>query len=95
MARGYCSNRSLNPLSVLGLVGHEVSEALGTKLQGQGNRNSYGNSKEFMTGRRQLRTLSQFKKFNAAGFVVGAGAISFQVGAQGYCRVECVGTGEQ
>lgn len=80
---------ALNPLSLSGIVGNEVAEALDTELQKQGNRNSYGNSKQFQTGQRQLRTLSQFRKFNAASLILGAGAIGFQLGAQGYCRVEC------
>ncbi len=85
---------ALNPLSVSGLVGNEVAEVLDTELQKQGNRNSYGNTKEFRSGRRQLKTLSQFRKFNAASLVIGAGAIGFQLGAQGYCRVECTSFGD-
>ena len=65
-----------------------------SELQKQGNRNSYGNNKQFQAGRRQLKMLSQFRKFNAASLVLGAGAIGFQLGAQGYCRVECADFGE-
>lgn len=85
---------ALNPLSVSGLVGNEVAEVLDTELQKQGNRNSYGDGKQFRTGQRQLRTLAQFRKFNAASLVVGSGAIGFQLGAQGNCRFQCTNFGE-
>ena len=70
-------------------MGNEVGEILEDELQKQGNRNSYGNAKEFRRGQRQLKTLQQFKVFTRVTGVLGAGAVGFQVGAQGYCRVQC------
>ena len=84
----------LNPLSVSGLLGNEVTNTLESEIQKQGTRNLYGNSREYKTGQRQLKTLSQFRKFNIASLVLGAGALGFQVGAQGYCRVSCMGAVE-
>ncbi|MCB1696251.1 MAG: hypothetical protein KDI34_08470 [Halioglobus sp.] len=85
----YETAESLNPFSIGGLVGNEVGEILEDELQKQGNRNSYGNAKEFRRGQRQLKTLQQFKVFTRVTGVLGAGAVGFQVGAQGYCRVQC------
>lgn len=73
-----------------GFAENEISGCLDSSLQRQANRNSYGNSRSYHSGRRQLRTLYQFRKFNAASLVVGVGAATFQGGAQAYCSVECI-----
>ena len=88
----YETAKSLSPLSVVGAVANEVTEVLDGRLERTAVRNSYGNNREFRTAQRQLRTLSQFRKFNAANAVIGAGAAGFQAGALGYCTVSCLDT---
>ena len=58
-------------------------EAAGIELKKHGGGRSFG------AGVRQIRTLSQFARFNAGMAVVGFGALGFQAGAQGCCRVTC------
>jgi hypothetical protein len=86
--------KDLNPLTTLGslaseLVTGEVTEILDTKLSRAANSNAWGSHAEFVKGTRQLRTLQQFRAFNAGAAVVGAGATGFQAGANAYCAVEC------
>jgi hypothetical protein len=87
----YAIASSLSPLSLQGWLTHEATTHLEDKLSQKGNRNAWGSSKgEFDKGRRQLKTLSQFKKFNGASLILGAGAAGYQLGALGYCSAECI-----
>jgi hypothetical protein len=47
------------------------------------------NSPRYYTGKRQMRLLNVFRRFNAAGAVVGVGAGFFVIGAYGNCAVRC------
>ncbi|WP_028768311.1 hypothetical protein [Shewanella fidelis] len=81
---------NLSPLSLPSFAASEFAVGVADELSNQGNRNSYGRArKQFITGERQLKTLKQFSRFNAVNAVVGAGALGFQAGAYGYCRVNC------
>ncbi|WKD50584.1 hypothetical protein [Microbulbifer spongiae] len=74
------------------MLTNEATEILSDRLSKEANRNAWSHSKEaFETGKRQLGLLKFFGRFNAAMAVAGAGAFGFQVGAVGYCSVECVG----
>lgn len=84
--------KELSPLSVASVVTNEVSELIETKLERDATRKLYGNSKDFDAGRRQLKTLAQFRKFNAGMAVIGAGALGFQAGAWVNCSINCVDT---
>ena len=80
----------LSPLSLPSFAASELATGATEELSNQGNRNSYARSrKQFNTGQRQLKTLKQFNRFNAVNAVLGAGALDFQAGAYGYCRVSC------
>jgi hypothetical protein len=71
----YVIASSLSPFSLQGWLTHEATTHLEDKLSQEGNRNAWGSSKgEFDKGRRQLKTLSQFKKFNVASLILGTGA---------------------
>ncbi|GMU74804.1 MAG: hypothetical protein AMXMBFR45_02950 [Gammaproteobacteria bacterium] len=79
-----------SPLSFTGFALDEVAEATETNLSRQANRALYGlSTRSYEKGKRLLRTLKQFRGFNAANQVLGAGALGFVVGAQGYCRFQC------
>jgi RHS repeat-associated protein len=84
---------SVSPVSVQGFLTNEAAEALHDKALREANRNAWqaSNQKAFETGMRQLSVVKLFARFNAAAAVAGAGAAGFQVGALGYCSVECVG----
>ena len=93
----YDAASAVSPLSAVS-AGYEV---LSRGLDAHGRRiatgNLYGDSpnlprgRSFGTGVRQMRTLSQFSRFNAGMAVIGVGALGFQAGAQAYCRVSCIG----
>ena len=83
----------LSPLSLISLATDEFTEYLADQLNGQANRNLYslrpgGSQQLYQTGKRQARTLMQFRRFNEAMAVVGAGAFGFVAGANAYCAVE-------
>jgi RHS repeat-associated protein len=80
---------SLNPLSAASLLTSEAAELLSGRIETTGIRNTYGNSKDWKVGTRQLKTAAQFNNFNASMAVVGSGAAGFMVGAQMYCSFEC------
>ena len=83
--------KNLSPVSAVGAVTHEATSTLDGRLSRAANTNAWGSTRaEHLTGMRQLRTLSQFRTFNAAGAVVGAGAFGFMTGANAYCAVECL-----
>jgi len=79
--------RTLNPLSAVSLANDLNSKYSSLKLRQAGARNINLNYK---VGARQLRTLGQFGRFNAAMGVVGAGAFGFWAGANGYCYLQCM-----
>ena len=86
----------LSPLSVSSVLTDEATEYLEDSLSRQANRNLYSLSpnvsqKVFATGQRQARTLMQFRRFNGAMAVVGAGAFGFVAGANAYCTVAALG----
>ena len=43
----------------------------------------------YSAGKRQMKTLAQFSRFNNAMLVAGVGATTFHLTANGYCRVSC------
>jgi RHS repeat-associated protein len=78
---------TLNPLSAVSLGNSLYSDYSAKKLKQSGLRNKHTNWK---VGKRQMRTLGQFGKFNSAMAVVGAGAFGFQLGADIYCYLQCL-----
>ncbi|MFV0477687.1 MAG: RHS repeat-associated core domain-containing protein [Parahaliea sp.] len=78
----------LDPLALLSVAANEFAEYASDRIYREGLRNI--NSGQFRTGQRQLRTLAQFSRFNAAAAVVGAGAFGFRRGAELYCAVSCL-----
>jgi hypothetical protein len=86
----------LSPLSLSSFATDEVTEYLEDSLSRQANRNLYslrlGVSQQiYQTGKRQERTLMQFRRFNGAMAVVSAGAFGFVAGANAYCNVATLG----
>ncbi len=86
----------LSPLSLSSFATDEVTEYLEDSLSRQANRNLYslrpGVSQQiYQTGKRQARTLMQFRRFNGAIAVVSAGAFGFVAGANAYCTVATLG----
>jgi RHS repeat-associated protein len=76
----------LNPLSIPSYALNQAGGEVARKLKQEGTLNLYANYK---VGARQLSTLKQFNRFNAAMALAGAGALGFQAGAYGYCYYEC------
>ncbi len=77
-----------DPLALLSFAANEFAEYASDRIYREGLRNI--NSGQFRTGQRQLRTLAQFNRFNAAAALVGAGAFGFRRGAELYCAVSCL-----
>jgi hypothetical protein len=75
----------LTPLDLPSILIDEITELTEGALSRIGNRNMYGNARQYEAGKRQLRTLSQFRKFNASMAVLGAAATGFVIGANVYC----------
>ncbi|MCY4045937.1 MAG: RHS repeat-associated core domain-containing protein [Cellvibrionales bacterium] len=84
----YEISKALSPLSAIGIGSTVATSELETKLETNANRNGWsGNHKTYM---RQIRTLNQFKGFNAINAILGAGALGFQTGANLYCTAGCL-----
>jgi hypothetical protein len=64
---------NISSLSISSIVIGAVTEYLEDEIRRQGNRILYGNSRQYEVGKRQIQTLSQFKKFNAAMAAAGQG----------------------
>jgi RHS repeat-associated protein len=77
----------LSPFSFVSFALDEASSLLEDALKKQATRNL--NSPDYYIGKRQMRTLQQFRRFNAASAVVGAGAAGFLAGAYGTCALKC------
>jgi hypothetical protein len=79
----------ISPLQISSILVDEVSEYFDVEgnLRRTANRNLYGDAEQYEAGKRQLRTLSQFRAFNAANAVAGAGAVGYVVGANISCTV--------
>ena len=76
----------LSPFSLLALATNEASEYVEDNLSRQANRNLYSNSSSlYETGKRQAKTLAQFRRFNAAMAVASALGAGFVIGANAYC----------
>lgn len=97
----YNKASELSPLSAIGALTEGVTQTLDSSLERSATHKSYGNSamstqpssgaQDYQTSQRQFKTLSQFRRFNAGMAVIGAGALGFQAGANGYCAVTCIG----
>jgi hypothetical protein len=89
----YAAADSLNPLYIFGSVSQYVTSRLEGRLRREGTRESYNGrslqNRSYETGRRQLRTLGQFRRFNLGMLVIGIGAATFQGTAYLYCNNEC------
>jgi hypothetical protein len=83
----YARAWDISPLSISSIFIDGGTEYLEDKLSQQANRNLYGNSRQYEVGKRQIRTLSQFRKFNAAMAVAGAGAVGYIAGANISCTL--------
>lgn len=86
----------LSPFSLSSLAANEVTEHLEDSLSRQANRNLYSlrpnvSQQIYQTGKRQARTLMQFRRFNGVTAVVGAGAFGFVAGANARCTVATLG----
>jgi hypothetical protein len=87
----YATAWDISPLSISSILidggTKYLTEYLEDKLSQQANRNLYGNSKQYEIGKRQVRTLPQFRKFNAVMAVAGAGALGYIAGANISCTL--------
>jgi RHS repeat-associated protein len=86
-----------SPFSFISLGLNEAAAWAEDELSRQANRNRYtgarnsalGGKHGYVTGRRQARLLSVFRRFNSVAAVTGAGAGGFLLGAYGNCAVRC------
>ena len=84
---------AVSPFSLAAVALNAATEAVTDALSRKANRNlnrgtlAKGTVKD---GVRQMRTLGQFGRFNAAAGIASAGAAGFVGGAWAYCQIECL-----
>jgi len=87
----YETASDLSPLSLMDQITGEAIDLFDEVATKEANKNAWSaDKKDFEKGKRQLKKLSQLRKFNTGMAVVGAGAAGFQAGANLYCGASCL-----
>ncbi len=80
----------LSPFSLLSIGLDQFAKRAEDQLSKQATRNLYSpSSSAYTTGRRQARTLAQFRLFNAANALISAGSVGYLGGAHATCGFKC------
>jgi RHS repeat-associated protein len=82
----YTIAKSLSPLGAVSMVLNVASSESARALKRSATIKKHT---IYKVGARQMKTYSQFSRFNTAMAVVGAFASGFQAGAYGYCYYQC------